>query len=149
MSHLPNKVVNRREHIRVRVELDFCVTNVRRPDTPEAETEKICFRTKSLDISAGGICFGQKNVLQVGDIVEMRTKNSLTHSMCLRCDSAYFMSTEIELQPMEGVVVWATDSIAGVKFSNLSLRNENIINKIVWENHLRDVRNSKKKPSIF
>ncbi|MGE4267420.1 MAG: PilZ domain-containing protein [Deferribacterales bacterium] len=149
MTFLPEKVVNRREHMRVRVTLDLCVTSVRRRGAPESETANICFRTKSLDISAGGICFGQKNILKIGDIVEMRTKNCLTKQACLTCEDVYFMSTKHELQPLEGVVMWVTDSIAGVKFHKLSLRNENVISKLVWDSHLEEVRNSRQKPIIF
>lgn len=149
MAFLPEKVVNRREFMRVRVNIDLCITSVIRPGVPETETANICFRTKSLDISAGGICFGQKNILQVGDMVELRTKSCLTKQACLNCEDVYFMSGKYELQPLEGVVMWVTDSIAGVKFHKLSLRNENVISKIVWDSHLEEVRNSRQKPIIF
>jgi c-di-GMP-binding flagellar brake protein YcgR len=149
MSFLPEKVVNRREHMRVRVSIDLCVTSVKRPGADESETDKICFRTKTLDISAGGICFGQKNVLKVGDVVELRTKNCLTKQACLTCEDVYFMSGKHELQPLQGVVTWVTDSIAGIKFHKLSLRNENFISKLVWDTHLEEVRNSRQKPIVF
>lgn len=100
----------------------------------------MCFRTRTIDISVGGACITHENVLKVGDRIELRTKNCLTNSRCLSCNDVLFMLCKIELQPIEAEVVWVADKRAGIHFHNLSARNENILNKLVWEHHLDKVR---------
>ena len=144
---LENKapVNNRRESMRAKVTIDFCVTTIPYADIPDDSEVGFCFSSKSVDISTGGACITHNNKLSLGDKVEILTKNNLTHTKCLNCQDVFFMGTQHELMPISGVVVWATPKRAGIRFVHLSVRNENLLNKLVWDAHLANIRNSKDK----
>ena len=142
-NEVPND--NRRESMRARVTVDFCVTTTPYAEISDEGDHSTCFSSKTVDISVGGACITHNNNLKLSDKVEMRTKNNLTHTKCLNCQDVYFMGTEYELMPISGVVVWVTPKRAGIRFTKLSVRNENIISKLVWDSHIKNVRDNKDK----
>lgn len=144
---MTNSNTNRRESMRVKLSLDFCVTAILHPGEKHAD-ESSCFVTKTVDVAMGGVCVSHKNILRQGDMVELRTKNCLTNTQCLSCEYAYFMSNKYEMTPVKAQVVWATPTRAGLKFVNLAVRNENILSKIVWDAHLNEVRGNREKKLI-
>lgn len=136
---------NRRENIRVNLVIDFCVTSIPYVESSENREGNFCFSSKTVDISFGGACIVHDGMLKTGDKVEVRTKNVLTRAQCLKCEHVYFMGTQHELQPISAVVVWANGRRAGIKFDSLSVRNENILSKLIWDNHIKSVRDEKDK----
>lgn len=136
---------NRRENIRVKLVIDFCVTSIPYAESSENSEGNFCFSTKTVDISFGGACIVHNGVLKVGDVLELRTKNALTRTHCLKCEQVYFMGSSYELQPIEGMVVWAADRRAGVSFKKLTVKNENVLSKLIWDKHIKGVRDDKNK----
>lgn len=131
---------NRREFIRVKMQIEFCVSPLGAFDSGTENEDCCSFITKTIDISLGGICIAHNGKLAAGDAVELRTKNSLTSMKCLNCTSVLFMDSTYELQPIEADVVWSNDQYAGIKFRKLSIRNENILSKAIWDSHIQNVR---------
>lgn len=143
MSEFDSNTTNRREYIRVRLQIEFCVSPLEHYETM-SETEECCsFITKTTDISLGGVCLRHNGSLKAGDAIELRTKNALGHVRCLTCPDVIFMDNSYELQPIKADVVWATDQYAGIKFRKLTTRNENILSKAIWSYHIKNVRDDR------
>jgi len=133
--------VNRRKHIRAKADIRFCAFRV--IDFGE-EDQKLdvenCIKLKSFNMSEGGFALAHKNTLKVGEIIEIRGKSSLSFPHCRNCKAVFMLNNDYELVPMLAEVIWATERRAGVSFIDLHGRNRNIISKIVWEQHIKEVR---------
>lgn len=135
---------NRREHMRVKARLHFCVSVIEGINhETNSYTYGNCFCTTSSDISLGGMCFSHNGKVNVGFDVEITTPEKMIKNACMTCEKAYLYKNELELQPIRGKVVWATKDRCGVEFIKLSTRNENILSKYIWEEHLNTVRTKK------
>lgn len=148
MRNTQDKTDNRRQYMRVNSRLHFCISIIEgvNQKTGRFEYGK-CFCTTSADISLGGICFAHKGQVNVGFRVEISTPDKMTQNECLSCDKAFLHRNELELQPIVGRVVWSTGNRCGVAFERLTVRNENILSKYIWEEHLDDVRSVKRQIS--
>jgi c-di-GMP-binding flagellar brake protein YcgR len=137
---------NRRSNMRTKAKLDFCVSFITEYSEDGANDSR-CFCTSTIDLSVGGMCITHKGNLEVGDLLEFYTPKTLKMKKCLSCEHSYLMDNELELAPIQGKVVWASDRLCGIKFLSLSVRNENIISKFVWDKHLTQVRTHRNKVS--
>lgn len=142
---MQNKQENRREYMRVKSAIHFCINVIEGIDE---ETGKYlygkCFSASTTDISLGGMCISHSGDINVGFGLEISTPEKKTKAACMTCENAYLHNNPLALTPIFGTVVWMTSDRCGVKFSNLSVRNENILSKYIWEAHLDGVRNTKK-----
>ncbi|ADD69029.1 type IV pilus assembly PilZ [Denitrovibrio acetiphilus DSM 12809] len=136
---------NRRKHMRVKSRLHFCVSVIEGKDT---ETGKHrygnCICATTTDISIGGMCIPDAGKLELGQRVELSPPGKMTQPACLNCEEAYLHKNHLDLTPIAGRIVWQEGGRCGVQFTNLSRRNENVLSKFIWEEHLHGVRNSKK-----
>jgi hypothetical protein len=130
--------------MRVKAYLHFCVAIIEGVD---ADTGKRyfgeCFCTTTADISAGGVCLAHRNVLLPGMQVELSIPSTHSVKKCLECEKAFMSVNTLELEPIYGKVVWATKNRCGITFEKLSVRNDNILSKFIWDEHISDVRNSR------
>lgn len=137
---------NRREHMRVEAGLDFCITVVEGVDHENDTLEYgKCLCTKTIDISIGGLCCAHKKILHEGDRVKVSVPSAMIHSTCLTCKHVYKHKNDLEMQPVYGKVVWVRENKCGIEFTKLSARNENILAKYIWEEHLKTIRAQKKR----
>jgi len=137
---------NRREFIRVKARLHFCISVIEGQD-PETDGYQLgdCFSTSSADISLGGICIPHGGKLNVGFEVVVATPENLTNMKCLTCEKAYLRKNGLTLEPILGRVVWTNQTKCGIAFKALSKKNENTLSKYIWSRHLSKVRESKEK----
>lgn len=145
MGTSSNGQPNRREFIRVKMQIEFCISPLGSYDSMTSDDDCCSFITKTIDVSLGGVCLRHGGRLKVGDAVELRTKNSLTSTKCLTCKDVIFMDNTHQLRPIEADVVWATEEYAGIQFRPLSAYNENILSKTVWDHHIKNIRDDGRK----
>lgn len=135
---------NRREHMRVRARLHFCISVI---EGVNHETSTFnygaCFCTATSDVSLGGICVTHDGSLKPGAEVEISTPEKMTQMACLSCEKAFLYKNELDLEPIYGRVRWVTNDRCGIEFIKLAVRNENILSKYIWEEHLSSVRSKK------
>lgn len=137
-------VVNQRNFIRAKIALKLCGYHYEEnPDN--TRSYKDCFMCGTTDMSEGGMQILHNGQLNKGDIVELRTKNAITLSRCLKCDQYYNMRSKVELQPLTVRVIWCAGQRAGLEFINLSSYNKNMISKLVWQKHIEEVKKRKDK----
>ncbi|PLX66802.1 MAG: hypothetical protein C0603_11425 [Denitrovibrio sp.] len=137
---------NRREHIRVSASLHFCVTLVEGVDP---DTQKFiygdCFCALTTDISLGGIRIAHNGKVNVGFEVEISTPEVMSREKCLSCKESFMHKNDLALTPLYGRIVWVKEGLCGIKFTNVKIRNENILSKYIWDEHLETVRKEKSK----
>ena len=141
---MKNRQENRREYIRVKSAIHFCINVI---ESIDEETGKYlfskCFSASTIDISLGGMCISHCGDINVGFGLEISTPEKMTKQSCMTCENAYLHKNPLALTPIFGTVVWMTSDRCGIKFNKLSIRKENILSKYIWEAHLNGVRNSK------
>jgi len=144
MKNTQGSESNRRENMRVQARLHFCVSIIEgvNQTTGRKEYGK-CFCTTSADISLGGICIAHKGQVNVGFEVEISTPEKMIRQECLSCEKGFLYKNELALQPITGKVVWSTNNRCGIAFDSISVRNENILSKFIWDEHLGEVRSVK------
>ncbi|PLX69189.1 MAG: hypothetical protein C0602_07150 [Denitrovibrio sp.] len=144
MTHKQTSETNRRDNMRVQARLHFCVSIIEGINQKTGTyTYDKCFCTTSADISLGGICIAHNGELNVGFDVEISTPEKMTRPECISCEKAFLYTNELELQPIIGKVVWSTGNRCGISFKKMTVRNENILSKFIWDEHLNDVRSVK------
>lgn len=149
MRKTQNTGENRREHMRVKTRLHFCVSIIEGVNEETgAHLYGDCFCTSTIDISLGGVCIPHSGILNVGYNVELTTPESMSLQKCLTCDNSYLYSNKLELTTIVGEVMWVSETNCGITFKNLSRRNENILSKFIWDEHLDEIRNSREKAVI-
>lgn len=136
---------NRRSHMRVDSRLHFCISII---DGVNEETGDNsygdCFCTKTIDISLGGICIPHGGKLNIGDNVEISSPQKMKRPKCLSCEHSYIFANDLDITPISGSVVWIRENKCGIEFKMLSRRNENLLSKFIWDEHLDGVRDNKK-----
>jgi c-di-GMP-binding flagellar brake protein YcgR len=140
---------NRREHMRVDSRLHFCISVVEGIDEEAGKyIYGSCFCTLTEDISLGGICIHHGGKLNEGDSVEISTPQKMKRAECLTCEDSYMFTNNLDLLPIFGKVLWIRGSKCGIEFRNLSRRNENVLSKFIWDEHLDGIRDNKKKDVV-
>lgn len=136
---------NRREHMRVSSRMHFCISVISGADDETGKKNiSDCFCTVTSDISLGGMCISHDGSLKKGMGLQISTPHKLTKMNCLSCEKSFMFKNRLELDNLRGDVVWATEDKCGISFTHMSIRNENILSKFIWEEHLSHVRDKKK-----
>jgi len=149
MRNTPETGENRREHMRVNSRIHFCISVIESKDNVTgAYIYSDCFCSTTTDISLGGICISHGGKLNAGNSVEISTPQMMKRPECLSCEKSYLFASDLDLTPITGKVVWVKETKCGILFENLSRRNENILSKHIWDNHLDGVRDNKKKAVV-
>lgn len=144
-STINGKSVNHRRYIRTRISLDACVVKVKSIDEETGERQYLsCFHTSVADIGEGGICVSHRDNLIPGDIVELRTKNSLTMKRCLTCEHYFGFEPILQLGVLTGEIVWRTKRRAGIKFINITKEDKKKISTYVWATEIDNAKSNKK-----
>jgi len=140
---------NRREYMRVDSRLHFCISVVENIDEEAGKyIYGNCFCTVTEDISLGGISIHHSGKLNEGESVEISTPQKMKRAECLSCEDSYLFANDLDLLPIFGEVTWIQGDKCGIEFRNLSRRNENILSKFIWDEHLDTVRDNRKKDVI-
>jgi c-di-GMP-binding flagellar brake protein YcgR len=134
--------VNRRKCFRVLLSVKVCIFKKTLCEDKDSNSCE-CMISKTIDISEGGMQLMFKGELNVGDIIEIRTRNCLTMSKCLKCEKYYNMRSKVELEPVSARVKWIKGSHCGVEFLNLNGRSFNAISRLVWNKHLDEIKKDK------
>jgi len=145
MKNIQSPQDNRREHMRVKSRMHFCVSII---ESVDQETGAFiygnCFCTVTADLSLGGMCVAHTGKVQAGFDVEISTPSKMVSMTCLSCDKAYLYKNDLDLEPIYGKIIWATKDRCGISFNKITRRNENILSKFIWDEHLTSVRSNKK-----